>query len=106
ILRDFNTKIFRIHRYELKENFSPLIYQELMNVGKKGLIEKPFWEKDTLKIFYIENILPFEEKISENEISEANFSLLKEKRETWFKIWYQLLREKAKVKIYPVFEKL
>lgn len=106
ILKDFNTKTFRIYRYELKENFSPLIYQELMNVGKKGLIEKSFWEKDILKIFYIENILPFEGKINENEISEANFSLLREKREAWFKIWYQLLREKAKVKIYPVFEKL
>lgn len=106
ILKDFNTKTIRIHRYELKENFSPLIYQELMNVGTIKLIEAPFWEKDVLKIFYIQNILPFEEEIKENEISEASFDLLREKREIWFKTWYQLLREKAKVKIYPIFEKL
>ncbi len=106
IFREFNTKEFRINRYELREIFSPLISQELNNVGKSGLIEKPLWEKDTLKIFYIQNILPFEGEIKENEISEAFFDLLREKREISFKIWYQLLREKAKIKIYPIFEKL
>uniref|UniRef100_A0A7V4N3M7 Periplasmic chaperone PpiD n=1 Tax=Thermodesulfobacterium geofontis TaxID=1295609 RepID=A0A7V4N3M7_9BACT len=106
IFKDFNIKNFRISRYEIKEIFSPLISQELTNVGKIGLIEKPLWEKDTLKVFYIQNILPFEEEIKENEISEAFFDLLREKREICFKTWYQLLRERAKIKIYPIFEKL
>jgi len=101
----FNVKEFRIKRYELKDNFSPLIYQELINRGKKGLIEKTFWDKNILKIFYIKNIIPFKDKIKEKEISEVASTFLKEKREIWFKMWYQLLREKAKVKIYPVFEK-
>jgi len=106
ILKDFNTKEFRINRYQLKEIFSPLISQELSNVGKSGLIEKTFWEKDDLKIFFIQKILPFEGEIKENELSEAFLDLLREKRETWFKTWYQLLRERAKIKIYPIFEKL
>jgi len=106
IFKDFNTKEFRINRYELKEVFSPLISQELSNVGKSGLIEKPLWEKDDLKIFFIQNILPFEGEIKENEVSEAFLNLLREKREIWFKTWYQLLRERAKIKIYPIFEKL
>ena len=106
ILKDFNTKEFRINRYQLREIFSPLISQELSNVGKSGLIEKTFWEKDDLKIFFIQKILPFEGEIKENELSEAFLDLLREKRETWFKTWYQLLRERAKIKIYPIFEKL
>jgi peptidyl-prolyl cis-trans isomerase D len=106
ILKDFNTKEFRINRYQLKEIFSPLISQELNNIGKNGLIEKTFWEKDDLKIFFIQKILPFEGEIKENELSEAFLDLLREKRETWFKTWYQLLRERAKIKIYPIFEKL
>jgi peptidyl-prolyl cis-trans isomerase D len=106
VLKDFNTKEFRINRYQLKEIFSPLISQELNNIGKNGLIEKTFWEKDDLKIFFIQKILPFEGEIKENELSEAFLDLLREKRETWFKIWYQLLRERAKIKIYPIFEKL
>lgn len=106
ILKDFNTKEFRINRYQLKEIFSPLISQELNNIGKSGLIEKTFWEKDDLKIFFIQKILPFEGEIKEKELSEAFLDLLREKRETWFKTWYQLLRERAKIKIYPIFEKL
>jgi peptidyl-prolyl cis-trans isomerase D len=106
IFKDFNTKEFRINRYQLKEIFSPLISQELNNIGKNGLIEKTFWEKDDLKIFFIQKILPFEGEIKENELSEAFLDLLREKRETWFKTWYQLLRERAKIKIYPIFEKL
>jgi len=106
VLKDFNTKEFRINRYQLKEIFSPLISQELNNIGKNGLIEKTFWEKDDLKIFFIQKILPFEGEIKENELSEAFLDLLREKRETWFKTWYQLLRERAKIKIYPIFEKL
>ncbi|MCD6548393.1 MAG: SurA N-terminal domain-containing protein [Thermodesulfobacterium sp.] len=106
ILKKYNTKEFRIKRYELSQNFSPAIYQKLINVGKKGLIEKPFWDGKVLKIFYIKNIIPFEGKIEEREISEIALKLLKEKREIWFNTWYQLLRKKARVKIYPVFERL
>ncbi|MCD6489818.1 MAG: SurA N-terminal domain-containing protein [Thermodesulfobacterium sp.] len=106
IFRRYNNKEFKIKRYELSQKFPSAIYQELINIGKKGLIEKSFWDEKVLKIFYIKNIIPSEDKIEEREISKTALNLLKEKRETWFNIWYQLLRKKAKVKIYPVFEKL
>jgi len=105
IFKDFSIKEFSIKRYEIKDKFPPVISQELMNVGKIGLIEKPLWDKDILKIFYAQKIIPFEGKLGENEILEALLTILKEKREMWFTAWYQALRKKAKVKIYPVFEK-
>ncbi len=105
-LKKFRFKEFHIARYELPKKFPFYISQRLINAGKVGLIETPIWDEDTLKVFYIESIIPFNGTLNEKEISEATQALLKEKRETWLSKWYQHIRETAKIKVYPIFEKL
>jgi peptidyl-prolyl cis-trans isomerase D len=105
-LKNFSVKELRIRRIELEQTFSPDISQKLFNTGKEGILETPLWDKDTLKVLLIKKIIPFEEKPKDEEVLKISSEFLKEKRETWFKTWYQHLRGNAKIKIYPIFEKL
>lgn len=105
-LKNFSVKEFRIRRNELENVFSANISQKLFNIGEERILEPPLWDKDTLKVLLIKKIIPFEEKPKDEEVLKISSEFLKEKRETWFKTWYQHLRGNAKIKIYPIFEKL
>lgn len=104
--KNFSVKELKIKRSELNHTFSAEISQKLINIGKEGVIEPPLWDKDNLKVFFVKNIIPFEGEIKDKEVLEISSKILKEKREIWFKIWYQHLRDNVKIKIYPIFEKL
>lgn len=103
---EFIIKEYKIKRYQLKEKFSPLIYQELLNKGHPGIIEKPLLNNNNFSVFYIKNILSPEEGFSEEKFQSFYLELLKEKREIWFNQWYQNLRKKAKIEVYPIWKEI
>ncbi|WP_038056116.1 peptidylprolyl isomerase [Thermodesulfobacterium hydrogeniphilum] len=108
--KDFSKKGFRLKkikckRYELNKYFDPEIAQELGKIGKPKLLNKYFWDKEGLKIFYVEEIRPFNGTITDQEILQVSSILLQNKREVWFNRWYQTLRKKAKIKLYQNLER-
>ena len=108
--KDFSKKGFRLKkvkckRYELNKYFDPEIVQELGKIGKPKLLNKYFWDKEGLKIFYVEEIRPFNGTITDQEILQVSSILLQNKREVWFDRWYQTLRKKAKIKLYQNLER-
>jgi len=102
----FKFKEIKVKRYELSKYFNFDIALALTKVGKPKLLEKLFWDQEGLKIFYVKKIEPFNGTISKQELLQVSSILLRNKREKWFNKWYQLLREQAKIKIYPIFENI
>ncbi len=103
---EFIIKEYKIKRYQLKEKFPPLVFQELLNRGHPGIVEKPLLNKDIFSVFYINKILPSEGDFSEEKIQSFYLEFLKEKRETYFNQWYQNLRKKARLEVYSIWKEI
>ncbi|MEZ0344042.1 MAG: SurA N-terminal domain-containing protein [Caldimicrobium sp.] len=78
----------------------------LKNIGKMGLIEKPFWEKDGIKMFYITKIEEYKGLFSPEEYSSLQEEILSLKRDLILKNFLSLYQRKAKIKIYPLFQQI
>lgn len=78
----------------------------LKNIGKKGLIEKPLWEKDGAKIFYVTNIEEYKGIFSPEEYFLLQEEILSLKRDLLLKNFISLYQKKAKIKVYPLFQQI
>ncbi|QER42056.1 hypothetical protein F1847_04580 [Thermodesulfobacterium sp. TA1] len=101
----FTVKEHRLTRLQASQLFSPNVAQLFATVGAPKLIESFTWEKDELKVFAVKAIKNFNGTISNIEIQQTGSTLLAQKRDKWFKNWYQNLLKASKIKTYSLFEK-
>jgi peptidyl-prolyl cis-trans isomerase D len=101
----FQTKEYRLTRMEIPQKFSSNIAQLIANTGSSKVIDNIVWDRGDLKIFVIKSIKEFNGTIEDAEIQQASSVLLNQKRDKWFKEWYQNLFKKSKIKTYTLFEK-
>lgn len=106
IREGFYLKTYLIPREKIGEFFNPVISTQIMNMGRPRLIDSFFWDRDNIKVLYIREIKPHKEKIKDSEVLNYYHKYLSEKRDRWLSYFYTELEKKAKVKIYPLFDKL
>lgn len=106
IREGFYLKTYLIPREKIGEFFNPAISTQIMNMGRPRLIDSFFWDRDNIKVLYIREIKPHKEKIKDSEVLNYYHKYLSEKRDRWLSHFYTELEKKAKVKIYPLFDKL
>lgn len=102
----FYLKTYILPREKVFEYFNPVISTQIMNVGRPKLIDSFFWEKDNIKVVYIKEIKPYKNEVGDKEVLKYYHKFLSEKRDRWISYFYSELEKKAKIKIYPLFDKL
>ncbi len=81
--------------------------QEILKyIGKKGIIEKPLWEKDNVKLFYITKIEEYKGSFNPEEYSLLRREFLSLKGNMLLKNFLSFYQNKAKIKIYPLFQQI
>lgn len=106
IQEGFYLKTYIVPREKIGELFNPAISTQIMNVGRPKLIDFFFWERDNVKVLYVKEIKPYKKEVRDSEVLKYYHKSLSEKRDRWISHFYTELEKKAKIKIYPLFDKL
>jgi len=93
---------FQIQRKESLRKDLPL---PLKGVGKPGLIKEPMTEPKEMKLYYILKLEETKEPLSKDEFQSFQRELLEWKREFVLKGLFEDYQKKAKIKVYPLFQK-
>jgi len=86
----FRVKTLQVNRLQSKNFFE---------VSKPGVIEEPFFEKNMVKVVFVEKIKSSKEKFSTEEIKKAKALLTFNKRENFWQKWFREALEEAKVEV-------